>query len=251
MWQMRWRKFLKDYDFIFNYHPSKSNVIVDALSHKSLYMSALMVRELDLIKQFRVLSLVCEVTPRSLCLGMLKLTNSVLEEIREGHKSNFGLNDHLVLINQGKKMDFRVDGNGIIKFRDRVYLPDVSELRKLILEESHKSNLSIHIRATKMYKDLKKLFWCPGMKMNVAEFVYAYLACQKSNIDHEKSYGLMQPLIILEWKWANIPMDSMTSFPNTFRGSDSIWVVVDRVTKLTHFIMIKINFPLQRWQRST
>ena len=76
-------------------------------------------------------------------------------------------------------MDFRVDENGILKFRDRDCMFDMPEFKKMILEESHKSSLSIHPEATKMYQDLKKIFWWPGMKKDVAKFVYACLTCQK------------------------------------------------------------------------
>lgn len=65
-------------------------------------MSMLMVRESELIKQFKDLSLVCEMTYNIMKLGMLKLTNGILEEIKEGQKSYLGLIDQLVLTNQGK-----------------------------------------------------------------------------------------------------------------------------------------------------
>ena len=68
MRQRRWLAFLKDYDFVLSYHPGKANVVVDALSRKSLHMSSLMVREMDLLEQFRDLSLACEVTPNSVRL---------------------------------------------------------------------------------------------------------------------------------------------------------------------------------------
>ena len=64
---------MKDYDFGLNYHPGKANVVADALSRKSLHMSAMMVKELELIEEFRDLSLVCKMTPRSVKLGMLKI----------------------------------------------------------------------------------------------------------------------------------------------------------------------------------
>src|SRR4051812_47081569 len=165
-------------------HPGKANVVADALSRKTLHMSMLMVKELDLIEQFRDLSLVCEGTPTSVKLGMLKLTSGILEEIREGQKADVGLIDKLTLINQGKSGEFRVDENGILKFGDRVCVPDVDELPKRILEEGHRSGLSIHPGATRMYHDLKKLFWWPGMKREIAEFVYSCLTCQKSKIEH-------------------------------------------------------------------
>ena len=75
-------------------------------------------------------------------------------------------------------------------------------------------------------------------------FVYACLTCHKSKIEHQKLLGLMQPLSIPEWKLDSISMDFMISFPKNTKGCDSIWVIIDRLTKLAHFIPIKINFPL-------
>lgn len=63
MRQRKWLEFLKDYDFGLSYHPGRANVVVDVLSRKILHLSMLMARELDLIKEFIYLSLVCEVTP--------------------------------------------------------------------------------------------------------------------------------------------------------------------------------------------
>jgi len=91
--------------------------VADALSRKSLHMLALMVTELELIEQFRDLSLVCELTPESVKLGMLKLTSNILEEIKKGQKEDLGLVDRVVLVNQGKSVDFRLDENGVLKFR--------------------------------------------------------------------------------------------------------------------------------------
>lgn len=134
MRQRRWLEFLKDYDFELSYHPGKSNMVTYALSRKYFHMSALMVREMDLIEQFIDLKLVWEITPRSVKLGMLKLTNNVLEEIKEGLRLDLGLIDRLVLINQGKEVEFKVDEIGIMEFCDIVYVPYISELKQRILE---------------------------------------------------------------------------------------------------------------------
>lgn len=104
-----------------------------------------------------------------------------------------GLVDQLMLINQNKGDDFRIDENGVMMFKDRIYVPDVPELKKSILEEGHRSGLSIHWVE---YKDLKKLLWWSGMKIEVAEFFYACLTCQKSKVKHQKPSGLVQPLDI-------------------------------------------------------
>ena len=101
-----------------SYHPGKANVVADALSRKTLHMSALMVEELELIKQFRDFSLVSELTPKGVRLGMLKLTSNILEEIKNGQKKDLELADRVMLVNQGKGGDFRLGENGVLMFRD-------------------------------------------------------------------------------------------------------------------------------------
>lgn len=112
-----------------------------------------------------------------------------------------------MLLNQGKGGDFRIDENGVMRFRDIVCVPDLPEFKKSILEEGHISSLRIHLGAIEMYQDLKKIFWWLGMKKHISEFVYACLTCQKSEIEHQKSSDMMQPLSVPEWKWDNIYMD--------------------------------------------
>lgn len=122
----------------------------------------------------------------------------------------------------------------------------MSELKKTISEEIHQSNLSIHLGATKMYHDLKKMFWCLGMKIHFAQFVYSCLTFQKLKIEHQKPDGLMQSLDMPKHKWDNISMDFVIGLMNTPRGFDEIWEIVDRLTKSVHFIPIKISFSLQK-----
>src|ERR1051325_10870451 len=129
-----------------------------------------------------------------------------------------------------------------MRFGDRVCVPDIAEIRKSILEEGHRSGLSIHPGATKMYGDLKKLFWWPGMKKEIAEFVYACLICQKSKIEHQKSSGLMEPLFVPDWKWDDISMDFVFGLLRTATNCDAIWVIVDRLTKSAHLIPMIMDY---------
>lgn len=193
-----------------NYHPGKANVVADALSRKTFHMSAMMVKELELIEQFRDMSLVCELTPQSVKLGMLKINNDCLHHIRENQKLDVKLVDVMTNLNKSENVNFKIDEQDVLRFYDRICIPDNEDLRRVILEGGHRRSLSIHPGATKMYQDLKKLFWWPGLKRDIANFVYACLICQKSKVEHQKPAGLLQPLDIPEWKWDSISMDFVT-----------------------------------------
>jgi len=109
MRQRRWLELLKDYDFGLNYHPGKANVVGDALSRKTLHMSAMMAKEFELLEQFRDLSLVCELSPQIVKSGMLKINSEFLNSIKEAQKADVKFVDLLVDSNQIEDSDFKVD----------------------------------------------------------------------------------------------------------------------------------------------
>jgi len=84
------------------------------------------------------------------------------------------------------------------------------------------------------------------MKREVSEFMYACLVCQKAKIEHQRPSGKLKTLEIPQWKWDSISMDFVVGQPRTPRGLDSIWVIVERLTKPTHFIPINIKFSLEK-----
>lgn len=126
-------------------------------------------------------------------LGMLKINSEFLNRIKEAQKIDVKLVDLMVANNPAEDSDFKVDDLGVLRFRGRICIPDNDEMKKMILEEGHRSSLSIHLGATKMYQDLKKMFWWSGLKRDMAQFVYACLTCQKSKVEHQKPAGLLTP----------------------------------------------------------
>ncbi|GKB33764.1 putative reverse transcriptase domain-containing protein [Tanacetum coccineum] len=144
---------------------------------------------------------------------------------------------------------FEIHSNGIRYFENRVWLPLFGGLRDLIMHESHKSKYSIHPGSDKMYQDLKKLYWWPNMKADIATYVSKCLTCAKVKAEHQRPSGLLQQPEILEWKWEHITMDFVTGLPRTSSGYDSIWVIVDRLTKSAHFLPMKKTDSMEKLTR--
>ena len=93
-----------------------------------------------------------------------------------------------------------------------------------------------------MYEDLRQIFWWDGMKKDIAYFVACCDICNKVKAEHQKPAGLLQPLPVSQWKWDDICMDFVTGLPKTQRGNDAIWVIVDTLTKVAHFIPISTRY---------
>ncbi|GKE97982.1 putative reverse transcriptase domain-containing protein, partial [Tanacetum coccineum] len=103
--------------------------------------------------------------------------------------------------------------------------------KTVIMYESYKSKYSIHPGSEKMYQDMKKLYWLPNMKANIATYVSKCLTCAKVKAEHQRPSGLLVQPDIPQWKWDNITMDFVTKLPKSSQGYDTIWVIVDRLTK--------------------
>ncbi|GJV78834.1 putative reverse transcriptase domain-containing protein [Tanacetum coccineum] len=212
MRQCRWLELLVDYDCAIRYHPGKANVVADVLSQK------------ERIKPLRVRALVMTLHP--------KLPSQILEAQTEAIKEENIEAENLR--GMDKAFEVRPDGTRCIK--NRSWLPLFGNLRDLIMHESHKSKYSIHPGSDKMYQDLKKLYWWPNMKAIIAEYVGKCLTCSRVKAECQKPSGLLIQPEIPTWKWERITMDFVTKLPKTSSGHDTIWVIVDRLTKSAHFI---------------
>ncbi|GJR36897.1 putative reverse transcriptase domain-containing protein [Tanacetum coccineum] len=171
-----------------------------------------------------------------------------LIERTENQKTDAIKEENVKAENLGRRIKpiFETRSDGIQCFEGRIWLPLFGGLRDLIMHESHKSKYSIHPGSDKMYQDLKKLYWWPNMKAEIATYVSKCLTCAKVKAEHQKPSGLLQQPEIPEWKWEKITMDFVSGLPRTPSGYDSIWVIVDRLTKSAHFLPMKKTDSIEK-----
>ncbi|GKE16939.1 reverse transcriptase domain-containing protein [Tanacetum coccineum] len=228
MRQRRWLELLSDYDCDIRYHPWKANVVADALSRK------------ERSRPLRVRALV-------MTMG-LNLPKKILEAQTEALKpENLNAKDVGGMLRKDlpkEKLEPRADGT--LCLNNRSWVPCFGDLRTMIMHESHKSKYSIHPGSDKMYQDLKQLYWWHNMKADIATYVSKCLTCSKVKAEHQKPSGLLVQPEILEWKWEKITMDFVTKLPKTTNGYDAIWVIVDRLTKSTHFLPMRETVPMEK-----
>ncbi|GJS97121.1 putative reverse transcriptase domain-containing protein [Tanacetum coccineum] len=231
MRQRRWLELLSDYDYEIRYHSGKANVVADALSRK------------EQIKLLRVRALV-------MTIG-LDLPWKIWEAWIEAMKpKNIKVEDVRGMIRKDlskEKLEPRVDGT--LCLNNRSWLPCYRDMRILIMHESYKSKYSVHSGFDKMYQDMKKLYWWPNMKADIATYVSKCLTYLKVKAEHQKPSGLLVQPEIPQWKWDNITMDFVTKLPRTSSGYDTIWVIVDRLTKSAHFLPMRENNSMDKLAR--
>jgi hypothetical protein len=175
-------------------------------------------------------------------LASLEVQPTLMDKIKEAQKLDKKIEEIKSNMSKVKAKGFSEDEQGIVWFEKRVCVPQDPKLRKLILQEAHDSPYSIHPPNMKMYMDLKGRFWWSNIKRDVIEYIDLCDICNRVKAERQKPAGLLQPLPIPEWKWDNIGMDFIIGLPRTKSGYDSIWVLVDRLTKVAHFIPMKTTY---------
>ncbi|GJX35703.1 putative reverse transcriptase domain-containing protein [Tanacetum coccineum] len=225
MRQRKWIELLSDYDYEIRYYSGKAHVVADALSRK------------ERLKPRRVLAM-----SMAIYYGLKK---KILEAQGEASKDLKAPTEIL----KGLDAQFeRKDDEGLY-FMDRIWIASVGDVRTLIMDKAHTSKYSIHPGADKMYHDSRDLYWWPGMKKNIAIYVVKGLTCSKVKSEHQRPSGLLQQPEISEWKWEKITMDLVTKLPKSSGGYDTIWVIVDRLTKSAHFLPIHEDFKMEKLAR--
>nr|CAH66282.1 OSIGBa0116O04.4 [Oryza sativa] len=240
MRQRRWLELIKDYDMEIHYHPGKTNVVADALCRKSYCnMSEGRCLPWELCQEFERLNL--GIVSKGF-VAALEAKPTLFDQIREAQVNDPDIQEIKKNMRRGKAIGYVEDEQGTVWLGERICVPENKELKDTIMKEAHETLYSIHPGSTKMYQDLKQQFWWASMRREIAEYVALCDVCQRVKAEHQKPAGLLQPLKIPEWKWEEIGMDFITGLPRTSAGHDSIWVVVDRLTKVAHFIPVKTTY---------
>ena len=153
-------------------------------------------------------------------------------------------------IGEGRQSMSELREENSLWFQNRICVPDIPEIKEVILREAHQTPYSIHPGSTKMYMDLKGVFWWNNMKREIAKYVSECHTCQRVKAEHQSPAGKIQPLPIPTWKWEEIGMDFVTGLPMTKNNKDMIWVIVDRLTKSTHFLAVNQKTTVKDLQES-
>ncbi|XP_015932738.1 uncharacterized protein LOC107459028 [Arachis duranensis] len=171
-------------------------MVADTLNIKSLSISWMMIKEEKLLREFKDLNLGIREVTGNVCLNQLHISSDFKAETQKAQQDDQELQTMLQEIEQRKRGEVTQDREGTWRYKGRSYVPNVGDLRREVLTETHRSGFSIHPGATKMYHDLKAMFWWLGMKNDVSMHVSKYLTCQKVKIEHQTPSGMSQPLEI-------------------------------------------------------
>eukprot|EP00253_Pinus_taeda_P006262 PITA_06262 len=217
--QARWVDFLSGFDFDIKHLQGKENKVADALSQKihNLYEVSFSGWESPFMEMIK------EIGDQDTEYQQLKL------QIQQSAKRD-------------SQQEYELDDAGRIYFKKRLYVPNQSRIRNLIMDEFHISHYAGHPGYQKMITTIQNEYFWPGMKKSIVEYLARCLECQQIKAEHQHPAGLLQPLPVPEWKWEIISMDFITGLPRTKRNNDSIFMVVDKLSKVAHFIPVQSTY---------
>ena len=179
MRQRRWMELLEDYDFTLHYHPGKENVVADALSQKSRgALASIASREWRMLETVGLFGL--QYSEQTQCtLGSLVATPPLLRKVIESQWQDAEIVSIRDRVQSGTGDEgWTVHADGSLRYRGRIVVPQLTDLREEILREFHCSRFAVHPGGTKMYQDLRRQYYWSGMKRHVGDFVRRCLTCQ-------------------------------------------------------------------------
>ncbi|XP_058769067.1 uncharacterized protein LOC131642924 [Vicia villosa] len=214
--QQKWAAKLQGFNFEIMYKPGKSNLVADALSRKFSEDPLLMVISSPVPELLSTLKAFYSTDPAG---------KDLVRQMTQQHNDQ----ENFTFI------------QGLIYHKDRIFIPDLAELRNTILHEYHSTPTAGHSGVKATMARISASFSWPGLYLAVKEMVKHCTVCQHNKYVTQKKKGLLQPLPIPGKVWDELTMDFITHLPNSF-GHTVIWVICDRLTKFVHFLALPTKF---------
>jgi hypothetical protein len=240
--QARWAQFLSRFDYEIVYRPGKSNGKADALTRRpgDLHdggderlktMEHVVLKPQNLPEQLQILA------------NDLIGTRLVQEQLKEASEQDNLVRRILDAVRQGTSMrEIMVaeclERDGQLYYQGWRYVPEDPELQLRLIKEYHDTPLAGHPGRSKTFDLLSRQYYWKTMRKQVDQYVRSCAECQKSRTSRNASFGVLRPLLVPEKPWEDISMDFVTGLPEC-EGYDAIWVVVDRLSKMRHFVPCK------------
>ncbi|XP_069152797.1 uncharacterized protein [Solanum lycopersicum] len=199
---LKWLELLKDYDMNVHYHSGKANVMDDALSRMSMGSTTHIDDDnIEVVKEIHRLERLGVWLVDSTSGGVSlhpSSESSLIVEVENGQHLDLVLMELKDSVLLKMNESFSLGDDVILRYQNRLCVPDVDDLRTRIMTEAHGSLYSIHPASTKMYHDIKQIFWWDGMKMDIADYVVKCPNCHQVKTEHLKPCGLTQIIEILQ-----------------------------------------------------
>ena len=217
--QTRWIEAIAEFDFHIEYQEGKKNVVADALSRRPDHNPTRSTESPQ-----NQLTTVTTSSP---------LIESLLTQIIAAYTTD---PKYTAILEQPTRYtEYHVKDNLLYYQKHRIYVPNDTPLKTLILHECHDTPTSGHLGTAKTLEQVKRYFYWTGMDAEIKEYVTTCLHCQSNKPSSTLPMGLLQPLPIPTKPWEQVSMDLITQLPRTKSGNDAIVVIVDKFTKMVHY----------------
>ncbi|SAM05196.1 hypothetical protein [Absidia glauca] len=236
--QARWAIELSTFNFVIQYRPGTKNTKADALSRRSdLAFQGGDTTDKQPIKAIlRPDQFVVAATATTMIT--VNPDQDLRDEIKRQADHDAKYKEIVDTIPNDSSMEtkgYRIDNDGLVLYQDRVYLPDDDHLKLRIMEHHHDSPMAGHYGRAKTMDLVSRNYFFPGMRKYINRYIANCPTCIRGKPSRQAPAGHLRSLDIPDKPWSSISMDFIVGLPVS-NGYDCIWVVVDRFTKMSHFV---------------
>ena len=226
--QARWMEKLSTFDFEIIYKPGRTNIVADALSRKP-QINVLNLQAIDSnVKDKLIMELKKDINFRDIYNKLIN--KEKIDEKDEFKYKHYKIKDNI--------LTYSVIEND--EDEERICIPN-GEIKSKILNDYHNSVVAGHMGHLRTYEVIHRHFYWPKMFKEIKNYIARCEECQKNKSTNQAPQGYLQPIPLPKQKWYKISMDFIVQLPRTARGHDSIWVIVDYLSKRAHFIPTRTN----------